>query len=122
MIFKTKKAEFIRPAIKTVKTHNKIEWDTPKQEIEYNTIVIDSIETLRESLDKIKEQKIFSFDYETAPKKEIREYYTKKINSIDETISRELALGKKELIDRYKKTSLSPFIIVTGKQIGRAHV
>lgn len=107
MIFKTQKMEFIKKAPIAKKQADKVQWDTPKIDINYETIIVDTMEELKKSIKQIKKDKIFSFDYETAPKKEVRELYTKLINSIDETESKDTKYDKKELIEKYKKTSLS---------------
>ena len=108
MIFKTQKMEFIKKAPIAKKQAEKVQWDTPKVDINYETIIVDTMEELKKSIKQIKKDKIFSFDYETTPKKEVRELYTKLINAIDETESKDTKYDKKELIEKYKKTSLSP--------------
>ena len=106
MIFKTVKREFT-PKKPEVTIVEKIEWDTPKKEITYNTIIIDTLEGLKEAIDTIKQKKIFSFDYETSPKKEVKEYYLKLINSFNDD-NKEEKTQKYEAIEKYKKTALSP--------------
>ena len=100
--------EFIKKAPIAKKQADKVQWDTPKIDINYETIIVDTMEELKKSIKQIKKDKIFSFDYETTPKKEVRELYTKLINAIDETESKDTKYDKKELIEKYKKTSLSP--------------
>ena len=95
MIFKTQKMEFIKKAPIAKKQADKVQWDTPKIDINYETIIVDTMEELKKSIKQIKKDKIFSFDYETAPKKEVRELYTKLINAIDETESKDTKYDKK---------------------------
>jgi len=90
-----------------------IPWETPKVDLTYECITIDDMDSLKKAIQEIKDKGVFSFDYETTPKRETRKRYSSAIARLETLLAedpanRELKYDLRDVQENFKKTALSP--------------
>ena len=90
-----------------------IPWETPEVDLTYECITIDDMDSLKKAIQEIKDKGVFSFDYETTPKRETRKRYSSAIARLETLLAedpanRELKYDLRDVQENFKKTALSP--------------